>query len=232
MKINSAFLFVLTFIAAFCSLTYELILSQVLAAALGGSLLRFCTVVGLFSLTLGLGALAFGRQELTFKERLYLLFYVELFLTGLGLLGPIAIVSLDPLRSTGVLGHILEAMFYIPVVGIGFLSGYELPLLLSLCRDRRAELRILASDYVGMFAGSLMVPFVIYPRGGPFVGSVWVALLNLLAAGMVLWILRKNKLQDKLKRKEFYFVGTTLVAIGLLITQKFWLEWMSAWFIA
>lgn len=227
---NGAFLFLLTFIAAFCSLTYELILAQVLAATLGGTLLRFCTVVGLFSLTLGLGALFFGRKERALQARLKILFYVELGLAAIGLLGPLIIVALDPYRSDMSLAWILEGFFYLPVIAIGFLSGYELPLLLSLCRNRRDELQTLASDYLGMFAGSLMVPFVIYPFGGPFVGSMWMGILNILAAGLVLPYLRREA------RVYKWGVGSLasifLLAVVLLMTQKHWLDWMSSWFIA
>jgi spermidine synthase len=228
--LSQAALLLLTFLAALCSLVYELVLAQILAATLGGSLLRYCTVVGLFSLSLGLGSLAYARREHSEFEKLRLLLHIELILSALGLLGPLAIVLLDPFRSGSSVGFIWEMIFYLPVVGVGFFSGYELPLLLSLCRDRRRELQTLSSDYIGMFAGSLLVPFVLYPLGGPFLGSVWVGLINLCAAGIVFFSLYRDK---KWLQKDGYVFGILIsVAVFLLIGHHYWLNWIREWFVS
>lgn len=226
---HAALLF-LTFLAALCSLVYELVLAQILAATLGGSLLRYCTVIGLFSLSLGVGSLVYARKDHRESEKVRILLYVEIILAALGLLGPILIVFLDPFRTGSSLGFLWEVIFYLPVVGVGFFSGYELPLLLSLCKDRRRELQTLSSDYIGMFAGSLMVPFVIYPLGGPFLGSVWVGILNLVAAGIVFLYLYRGRIY--LKKDGYIFGALSSLAIVLLVAQNYWLDWIREWFIS
>lgn len=226
---HAALLF-LTFLAALCSLVYELVLAQILAATLGGSLLRYCTVIGLFSLSLGVGSLVYARREYIESEKVRVLLYVEIILATIGLLGPILIVFLDPFRVGSSLGFLWEVIFYLPVVGVGFFSGYELPLLLSLCQNRRRELQTLSSDYVGMFAGSLAVPFVIYPLGGPFLGSIWVGLLNLFAAGVVYFYLGRSRLS--IKKDGYIFGALSFLSIILLVAQNYWLNWIREWFIS
>ena len=55
-------LYGLTFLLAFCSIVYELLLGQALAAFLGNTVLRYSVTIGLFLLAKGIGAwLAEGR---------------------------------------------------------------------------------------------------------------------------------------------------------------------------
>jgi spermidine synthase len=229
--LSQAVLIILSFLAAFCSLIYELILAQILAATLGGSLLRYCTVVGLFSLSLGLGALAFGRKDYSSDERTRFLFHVEIILSALGLLSPLAIVFLDPFRNGSSVPFLWEVLFYVPVIAIGFFSGYELPMLLSFCRDRRKELQTLSSDYLGMFAGSLMVPFVIYPLGGPFLGSLWIGILNLGAAFLVFISMPQKVRKTKLRGGFYLLTSLCSISLLLLVGQNYWMNWIREWFV-
>jgi spermidine synthase len=52
----------LTFVLAFCSIVYELLLGQALSAFLGNTVLRYSVTIGLYMMSLGIGSMiAEGR---------------------------------------------------------------------------------------------------------------------------------------------------------------------------
>jgi spermidine synthase len=227
MRLSAPILFFLSFLLALCGLTYELVLAQILAATLGGTLLRYCTVIGIFTLSLGLGALYSGKFFQNQTKTHQMLFTVEILLSLLGVVSPFFIVFLEPFRLTYGIPVIFDALYYIPVVMIGALSGFELPLLISLCENRRQELQVLSFDYVGMFAGSLFVPLFLYPSFGPFVGSLWMSFLNLFGAALILPVFRQHEsFPMKLSLFVIFFAGI-LISIA---SQNFWVDWIGRWF--
>ena len=46
-----------TFVLAFCSIVYELLLGQSLSAFLGNTVLRYSVTIGLYMLSMGIGSL-------------------------------------------------------------------------------------------------------------------------------------------------------------------------------
>lgn len=227
MTIRAPVLFFLSALLALCSLTYELILAQILSATLGGTLLRYSTVIGLFTLSLGMGSLLFGLRRNRGWNLMRTLFIAEFLLAVLGLVSPFFIVFLEPFRLHSELPLLFEFLFYLPVALIGLLSGFELPLLIAFCSHRGQEFRVLSADYLGMFAGSLLVPLFLYPRFGPFVGSLWVSLLNLTGAALIFF-------EIPAPRPRSFFVLLVLLGICLcfaLVSQGLWLDWIRQWFI-
>lgn len=226
MTIRAPILFFLSALLALCGLTYELVLAQILSATLGGTLLRYSTVIGLFTLSLGMGSLLFGlRKERDLAKTLFL---TEILLSFLGLASPFFIVFLEPFRLHYEIPFLFELLFYAPVALIGLLSGFELPLLIAFCKNRGQEFRVLSSDYLGMFAGSLLVPLFLYPKFGPFVGSLWVSLLNLIGAAFVLFEVPSS-------RSRGHFAAITALGLCLclaLLSQNLWLDWIRQWFIS
>ena len=54
--------YAITFILAFCSIVYELLLGQTLSAFLGNTVLRYSVTIGLYMMSLGIGSMiAEGR---------------------------------------------------------------------------------------------------------------------------------------------------------------------------
>lgn len=228
MTIKAPVLLFLSALLALCSLTYELVLAQILAATLGGTLLRYSTVIGLFTLSLGTGSLLFGLLSQERQSSVRTLFLTEYGLAVMGLLSPFLIVLLEPFRLASNVPVLFELFYYVPVILIGLLSGFELPLLIAFCTNRSEEFRVLSFDYLGMFAGSLFVPLFLYPRFGPFVGSVTVSLLNTIGAGVILAALPSP-------RPRFLLALISVLSIALILalaSQNIWLDWIRKWFIS
>lgn len=229
MKVSPLSLFSLSFLLALCSLSYELVLAQILSATLGGTAFRYSTVIGLFTLSLGFGSMSFSKlRTQNIEDSLRVLFSVEILLTLIGFCSPLFLILLEPIRLASPVAWLFEILFYLPVILIGFLSGLELPLLFSLAASDRNKFRILSADYIGMFCGSLAVPLVLYPFAGPFVASQTVALLNLAAAAWVV-VLRA----PEQRRKGFVVVGFfSAIALTVLLTESTWNQWMQQWFLS
>ena len=75
-------IYTITFILAFCSIAYELLLGQSLSAFLGNTVLRYSVTIGLYMLSMGIGSLmAEGRFV---KSPVTALLKIELLLTVTG----------------------------------------------------------------------------------------------------------------------------------------------------
>ena len=171
-------LYSVTFVLAFSSIVYELLLGQTLAAFLGNTVLRLSVTVGLYMLSMGAGALL-ARKRVLAQPGISLQ-RVEI---GLTILGALALPALFVLDSWGVPPWGLSAAGHSLIVVIGVLTGLELPLLLEIGsrEDRAARDRVLGVDYAGAFAGTLVFAFWFYPRAGLVETALLVATLNAVA---------------------------------------------------
>lgn len=177
------FVYGLSFILAFCSLTYELVFAQVLSVCLGGTKYQYLLTISLFTCALGAGSLYFGVLKKRVPTKV-LFFNVEIFLTFLGLTGPFIITWLLRISDGPVFyEHLSKAVSYLFIFLIGFFSGFELPCLFSLAENK--EGKILAFDYMGMLGASLFFPLI----GLPLLGTAGTALatsnINLMAIVLI-----------------------------------------------
>jgi spermidine synthase len=105
-------------------------------------------------------------------------------------------------------------------VVVGGLIGAEVPLLMSLMQRIRAQdageatADLFAVDYVGALAGGLAFPFLLLPVFGQVRGAVVVAAVNLLAAVVVVVLLR-DALSARARRVIGVGVVSVAVALGL-----------------
>ena len=148
----------LTFVLAFCSIVYELLLGQALSAFLGNTVLRYSVTIGLYMMSLGIGSMiAEGR----FVARpAVALLRVETLLT---LFGGGSVVLLFFIDSTGATGITLSITAHLLIIIIGVLSGFEIPLLIAL-KNLDAEYRdnaIIGINYLGAFLGTMTFAFVL-----------------------------------------------------------------------
>ena len=178
----------LTFVLAFCSIVYELLLGQALSAFLGNTVLRYSVTIGLYMMSLGIGSMiAEGR----FVARpAVALLRVETLLT---LFGGGSVVLLFFIDSTGATGITLSITAHLLIIIIGVLSGFEIPLLIAL-KNLDAEYRdnaIIGINYLGAFLGTMTFAFVLYPYVGLIPTAFIVALLN-AAVGMLLMLQKKH----------------------------------------
>ena len=165
---------------------YELALAQLLASLLGNTVLRYATTIGVYVAAMGFGAIFFKPDKRESDLRLF--YRAEVALTVLGLIAPIAFILVYYFLAISVPSSaqsILVLLFtHAIIVMIGFLSGFELPILSSLLeRDPDyGSSHVLAFDYMGMFLASLLFPLYLFPKFGVFPSFWCVTLLNLFAA--------------------------------------------------
>jgi spermidine synthase len=166
-----------TFLLGFCSIVYELLLGQSLSAFLGNTVLRFSVTIGLYMLSMGIGALiAEGRWV---KHAAMTLLKAEILLT---IVGGFSVLLLLVLNSIGLPDVLFSALAHMLIVVIGVLTGMEIPLLIALRNQEveGSERAVLGIDYLGAFMGTVVFAFVFYPVFGLIPTAFFVALLNAL----------------------------------------------------
>jgi predicted membrane-bound spermidine synthase len=156
-----------TFLFAFCSLGYEFIFIKTSVLIQGGQIDKYNLIVSLFTFSLGVGALAADKIK-TGKEVIGL-FQVELLLCLCGLFGPFAAIYFQ----SAILCHIF-------IIIVGFLSGFELPLLFKIFHKNIKE--VLSFDYFGMFLAAIIIPLLLLKTIGLFPTLIILAIINLYVA--------------------------------------------------
>lgn len=190
------------FILAFCSITYELVLAQALSAFLENTVLRYSIIIGLYLLCIGVGALLAEGKFL--KDSIKTLLWVEVLLTFFGGFSLGWFFLMDVL-SFPRLVFLLGSHFLIIIIGI--LTGFEVPILMDCVRRERNNFEgiVLAFDYAGAFAGSVMFAFVFYSKMGLVSTALLVGLFNAFC-GVVLFLERINS-QKTVSRSCFACFG-------------------------
>jgi len=179
---NFIFISFLTIVVSFCSIVYELIYSQTLTVLYGNTVARYSMTIGLYLLSLGVGA--FFYHSMNIKSNRTFFWWNELALSLVGPLGVVFIFLLSTLNLTleVPLWKTALVLSHVPIVVVGILSGFELPILVDLLSTEEKDRfsRILGLDYVGSFLGTIIYALVLYPKFGLIATALWVGLLNLL----------------------------------------------------
>ncbi|WP_247003641.1 spermidine synthase [Halosolutus gelatinilyticus] len=123
-----------TFLVAFCSIAYELVYSELLTVFFGGTVLRYSITIGLYMFSLGVGSVLsaqLGDPESNFLR-------TEVYLAIAGPAGAMAIVAINsvPAVTFPGKGPLVLACSHVPILVVGVLSGFEVPLLTDLVEDR------------------------------------------------------------------------------------------------
>jgi len=168
-------IYTFAFVLAFCSIAYELLLGQSLSAFMGNTVLRYSITIGLYMLSMGIGALLAEGRFL--KHPVTVLMKIELLLT---ISGGFSVLGLLVLNSLGLPGVVFGTVAHLLIVLIGIFTGFEIPLLIHLksLETRRAESTVLGIDYLGAFFGTVAFAFVFYPVVGLVPTAFLVASLN------------------------------------------------------
>jgi spermidine synthase len=169
---------------ALVGVVYELGFAQILSATLGNTYLRYTTTIGLFTLTLGTASLLYDRYKFSLS-------HLQVALFAVGFAGPFFIMGVDPARYDDSWNWLCQGLSYVPILLVGFISGFELPLLMDQDNEK-AKSFTLAFDYFGMFAGTLIFPLFLLPTWGVN-GSLWAAAVLNGVAFFYLLIQRKIK---------------------------------------
>jgi spermidine synthase len=179
MNYSPRLVYILSFVLAFCSLTYELIFAQILSVCLGGTKNQYLLTISIFTFALGIGSIFFGLLKEKIKiQNLFII--VEIILTILGAMGPFVITWILRINDHSIYSHnISKFISYFLIFLVGFFSGFELPCLFSLSEKNQGK--VLAYDYLGMLTGSLFFPLIGLPLLGTAGAALMVSNTNLLA---------------------------------------------------
>jgi spermidine synthase len=184
---NRAPLFLLylnVLIIATCGLIYELLAGTLASYVLGDSVTQFSLVIGVYLSALGVGA---WLSRFVTKQLAWTFLEVEL---GVALIGGL---SAPVLFFTFAATSAFALMLYGVVFAIGTLVGLELPLLMRILKERLdfSDLisRVLAFDYIGALAASVLFPILFVPRLGLVRTSLVFGMLNALVALWGTWLL-------------------------------------------
>ncbi|MBX3666801.1 MAG: polyamine aminopropyltransferase [Rhodocyclaceae bacterium] len=175
-------LVVSVFVVASCGLAYELIAGALASYLLGDSVLQFSTVIGCYLFAMGLGS----HLSRYVPEHLVLSRFIEIELL-VGLLGGASAALL--FAVFGWASQPFRSVLYALVLALGVLVGMEIPLVMRIMNQRRAEFRelvarVLTFDYLGALAVALLFPLVFAPRLGMLRTALLFGMLN---AGVALW---------------------------------------------
>jgi spermidine synthase len=216
----TSLIFVYAIILAFCSIIYELLFANTLSIITGNYILWHSLIIGGYIGGLGLGA---HRAEKSPKNKETLL-KAELTLSLFGGISVLLIYFLHSVYFVNDFFNYLGSDFYstmyfqnnfylktcfflaveILVIFIGFLSGFEIPILMKLREEelgREQSNIVLGASYLGTLVGSICFAVFLLPKFGIIKTSVIIACLNLIVC---IWIL----FEDKIKKRTPYIVAT------------------------
>lgn len=225
-KLKISIIYAITFLVAFCSIAYELLLAHTISLVAASTVVWYGIVIGVFLGSLGVGSFFVGK--LLKKNQLYpLLLKTELLLTFIG--GLVALLvfvahSLDVFLITrGFIGIGTTVFIGISLSGVmvvGLLSGIELPLLMKIgSKEAGRDLgnRILGVDYFGSLFGSIIFSVLLVPNMNVIMIGFSLACINFAAAFLLLFFF-----YEKFIKTIEYIVPNILLTIfvagGFLIS--------------
>ncbi len=195
-------IYLITFVVAYCSITYELLLAQTLSTVLGNTVLRYSLTIGFYLAAMGVGAMLCNTKKN--RDPVKSLVKVEIALIIIGGLSVILINVFDvfqkflydssPFFSDIIFmnGSLAEIIFFIlsqsVIIAIGIFSGFEVPLLIHLGEKEKSGTTniVLGVDYFGSLAGSILFPLVLLPGLGIFSIAFFTGILNGIAALIII----------------------------------------------
>ncbi|MBW2703027.1 MAG: polyamine aminopropyltransferase [Deltaproteobacteria bacterium] len=195
------------FVVASCGIIYELLAGSLSTYLLGSSITQFSMVIGLFLSAMGLGSFLsrFVRSRLM---EVFLLAQLVIAVVG-------GSFALGLFTAFAVLNVYLPLLIFVLVL-IGSLVGLEIPLLVRILRQqgslRTSLANVLALDYLGALAASLLFPLLLVPSLGLIRTGFMFGLLNALVAFVGLWVFG-----SMVRRVNLYRVLTLLVTAVLIL---------------
>jgi spermidine synthase len=207
------------FVIAICGLVYELIAGALSSYLLGDSITQFSLVIGLFLSAMGIGSWLskFVREHLL-ETLIELEVFVGLIGGSTALLG-YASFALSDLHQELLLGQ---------VAAVGILVGLEIPIVVRILRQlenlRVTLANVLAADYVGALAASLLFPFLLLPQLGLAKAGLLVGLINVAVAALLYLYFRPALRVRRLRLLagifgSFALLGTGFVYSASLVTS-------------
>ncbi len=168
------------FIIAVCGLIYELIVGTLSSYLMGDSVFQFSLTLGFYLSAMGIGSFLSRAVK---EDLLKTFLVVEIVI---GLIGGASAAWLFGAYTLFRRSYVI--VMIATLVVLGTLIGLEIPLLTRIAR-RYGTLRdtlanVLAFDYLGALAASLLFPLVLLPYLGLIKTSFLVGMFNLLVVGI------------------------------------------------
>ncbi|CAB3845388.1 Polyamine aminopropyltransferase [Achromobacter mucicolens] len=175
-------------IVASCGLGYELISSALASYLLGDSILQFSSVIGCYLFAMGIGS--WLSKYVRDEDVLNRFIDVELLVALLGGVSAAVLFLVFAWLSAP-----FRAALYVGVFIIGLMVGMEIPLVMRVFNQRKAEFReivsrVLTFDYLGALAVSLVFPLLFAPKLGLLRTSFLFGILNASVALWTTWLFR------------------------------------------
>lgn len=208
-------LFLNVFVIATCGLIYELLAGTLSSYVLGDSITQFSIIIGIYLFAMGVGSWLSRFIEKHVAEK-----FVEIELAVAvigGFSAPLLFLTFAHLSYFSV-------VLYGTVLIIGTLVGLEIPLLMRILQDemdfKDLVSRVLAFDYIGALAASLLFPIFLVPKLGLNRTSLLFGMFNSIVGIWGTWLLfpliKKNVTLMRIKG----FVILTLLAIAFIKADK------------
>jgi spermidine synthase len=204
---------------SFCGFAYQSLMAKTFAVFIQEEIIGFCLSSALFIYGIGLGS----KKSSKAKDPLTGLLQVELILMLLGAVAPMIVTylffipSLDLIDFNGIRlppGPLM--MLFVLITGtisvlLGFMTGFETPLLFRLRADQENQKhlnQILAFSYFGALIASILVPLVLIPKLEIYGTAILISLLS----GSICFYLTT---QSKNSARYLKFVGAAALAVVL-----------------
>lgn len=172
-------LFLNVFVIATCGLIYELLAGTLSSYVLGDSVTQFSIIIGIYLFAMGVGS---WLSRFIDKDIAGKFVEVELAVAVVGgFSAPLLFLTFAHLSYFSI-------VLYGVVFVIGVLVGLEIPLLMRILKDeldfKDLVSRVLAFDYIGALAASLLFPIFLVPKLGLTRTSLLFGMFN---AGVGIW---------------------------------------------
>lgn len=208
----------LPILLAFCMFTTgasglvnEYVLATITTYILGNSIEQFSMVIASMMLMMGVSGLV--QSKMSDNNLLQKFIAVEVIMALLGGFAPLAIYA-----AYGFLENSFQIVHYFFVLSVGFLIGFEIPLVMRIIDQHKIKLRtnltlVYAMDYIGAFVGAVIwVEYLLknYPLTEI---SFIVAGFNFIVASITIIYFLKQKLISK----PFIYIVLLIITSVLLI---------------
>jgi spermidine synthase len=208
-------LFLNVFVIATCGLIYELLAGTLSSYVLGDSVTQFSIIIGLYLFAMGIGSYLSRYIEKGVAEKFV---DIELAVAVVGgFSAPLLFLTFANLSYFTV-------VLYGVVLVIGILVGLEIPLLMRILKDeldfKDLVSRVLAFDYIGALAASLLFPIFLVPRLGLTRTSLLFGMLNAAVGIWGTWLLRPLITGNITLLRVKGFVILALLAIAFIKADR------------
>jgi spermidine synthase len=177
-------IFLNVLIIATCGLIYELLAGTLASYVLGDSVTQFSIIIGVYLFAMGVGSWLSRFIEKDVARK-----FIDIEL-GVAVVGGF---SAPLLFLTFAYVNYFYVVLYLIVFIIGCLVGLEIPLLMRILKDnldfKELVSRVLAFDYLGALAASLLFPIFLVPRLGLVRTSLLFGMLNAAVGLWGTWLL-------------------------------------------